>query len=302
MFHDELLSSKIRPESYEAYGKMADTVSASLTSYLWALGHVHEAFRQSGEDYYVSPTLLMMECAEHIDGISILARTGSSTPCTPLNRTAFEIRLALMYMLEMPETEKDRCLAYEYFHHLKQLKTLLKCDPDTVEGKQVRGQTKDSLLPDAFDHPDRDIAEETKAYRELLDTPRYSAIKSEQESSKAKHWHEMWGGPGNVEALARCLKRSGHYEVFYRGWSGPAHGEAALYRLSAGELQAEMDPVRYPRGLPMQCINACNTVNELSLFLLDRFAPSARPELSERYRNNIKPGFDYTLSVKGMEG
>ena len=37
-------------------------------------------------------------------------------------RTGFELQLNLMYMLQTDKDFEERCLAYEYFHWLKQLK------------------------------------------------------------------------------------------------------------------------------------------------------------------------------------
>lgn len=172
----------------------------------------------------------------------------------------------------------------------------MKCDPTSVAGKQVRSQTKGEQLAGAFDHSDRDIA----ALQKMMDQSRYAAVKAEYERSKPKHWYGMWGGPVSIERLASELGRLGHYEVMYRYWSGQAHGEIALKRMDEGRL--EMQPVRCPRGLPNACLNACNLANEMAAFLLNRFVPQLKDELTARYVSKVKPGLVFINSVEGLDG
>jgi hypothetical protein len=302
MFQDEVLSAEQRDHLHEGYRVMAEAVSESLRSYLWVVGHVHRTYLARRKDTHVVPALLLMEYAEPIDGVSILARTGSAKGCVPLIRSAFELQLNLLYMLERDDTYENRCLAYEFFHWMKQMKVAEKCDPASVAGKQVRGQIKGELLADAFDHPKRDIAAESAAIQKMVDNSRYRAVKAEYDLSKPKHWYAMWGGPRDLERLAHALKRHGHYEVMYRYWSGAAHGESALKRLLEGGEKMEMDMVRSPKGLPMACLHAGSLANEMAAFLVGRFLPALRDDLASRYRSRVKPGLDYIKSIRGLEG
>lgn len=300
MFQDDLQAPEQRENYHRWYGQMADAVDVSLKSYLWILGHVKEKFKATGKDTNLAASLLLMEYADPIDGVAILARRGSAKNCVPVIRTGFELQLNLMYMLQLDDKFEDRCLAYEFFHWLKQHKIAEKCDPKSQTGKQVRTQTKGELLADAFDQPERDIAAEIADLQKLMDDSRYAAVKAEYERLKPKHWYGMWGGPRNIEWLAAELGRGGHYEVMYRYWSGNAHGEAALNRMNEGKM--EMQPVRCPRGLPNACLNACNLANEMAAFLMTRFVPQLKDELAARYLANIKPGVSFINSVKGLDG
>ncbi|MBI3465048.1 MAG: hypothetical protein HY000_18630 [Planctomycetes bacterium] len=279
---------------------MADAVDASLKSYLWVLGHVNEQFRATGKDTLLAAALLLMEYADPIDGVAILARKGSARNCVPLIRTGFELQLNLMFMLQRDDAFENRCLAYEFFHWVKQQKVAAKCDPNSDVGKQVRSQTKGELLDGAFDHSEREITAEIAALQKMIDHPRYAAAKAEYERSKPKHWYGMWGGPSNIERLAAELDRLGHYEVMYRYWSGHAHGESALKRIDV--RKPEMLPVRCPRGLPNACLNACNLANEMAVFLMSRFVPQLKDELAARYLANIKPGLVFLNSIEGLDG
>lgn len=300
MFQDDLQTPEQRVRFQNGYGQMADAVDASLKSYLWVLGHVNEKFKATGKDTHLAASLLLMEYADPIDGVAILARKGSARNCVPIIRTGFELQLNLMYMLQQDDKFESRCLACEFFHWVKQLKVAEKCDPNSQTGKQVRSQIKGELLADSFDHPTRDIAAEIVALQNMIAIPRYAAVKAEYEQSKPKHWYAMWGGPGNIERLAAELSRAGHYEVMYRYWSGNAHGESAMKRMDEGKL--EMQPVRCPRGLPSTCLHACSLANEMAAFLTDRFMPQLKEELAARYLANIKPGIVFINSVQGLEG
>ncbi len=309
MFQDEVLPVEESERLHVACGKMADTVSESLQSYVWIVRHLYATYLASGKDTHLVPALLLMEYAEPIDGVSILARMGSARNCVVLIRSGFELQLNLMYMLERDDFYENRCLAYEFFHFQKQLKVAVKCDPDSETGKQVRGQIKGELLADAFEHPMRDIAREIKDAQALVNSPRYTGVKAEYERTKSKlkhrlkHWYELWDGPKDLEHLARELKRHGHYEVLYRYWSGDSHGESALRRIRDGKGGAlEMRPVRSPQGLPMACLHACSFANEMTAFLVNRFLPSLREEMAARYLSRIKPGVEYIKAVRGLEG
>jgi len=282
---------------------MADAVSESLRSHIWVVGELHKPFLQSGKDIHVVPALLLMDYADAIDGVSILAREGSAKNCAQLLRTGMELQLSLMYLLERDDTYEQRCLAYEYFHFLGQLRAAERCDPNSEVGKQLRAKTKGEPLADLFDQTGRDIPSEIKAAKATLDAPRYALVRTELARKKAKHWYGLWDGPASAEDLARHLKQQSVYDTLYRLYSGSSHGETALKRiagLKAEELQ--MDPVRSPKGLPGACRYACALANGMTAFLVDKRLPHLRPQMEQRYIQRIKPGLVYIDSVQGLDG
>ena len=227
---------------------------------------------------------------------------GAAKNCVPLIRTGFELQLGVMFMLERNEDCEKRYLAYEFFHYCKQLKVAMKCDPKSEAGKQVRAQIRGELLADGFDHPERDIQLEIDSLQQIIDHPRYAAVKADYELNQPRHWYGMWNGPTNLERLAKALDRQSRYEMLYRYWSGHAHGESALNRMfDSPECPPRMEAIRTPKGLPTACLHACNLANELAVFLRDRFVPHLRDEMGRRYLNQIKPGIDYINSVRGLE-
>lgn len=302
MFHDDQLQSDEKGRYHEAYAKMAGAVDASLESYLWALDQLFAIFAKSPKDTHVAPTVLLMDYADVIDGVSILARAGAARSCVPLIRSGFELKLNLLYMLERDDVFEDRCLAYEFFHAQRRLKVASKYDPTTSAGKQIRGQSKGEPFADLLDGSTVDLAAEIKAAKEVVESPRYAAVKTEYERTKPKHWYSMWNGPRDIESLAKELKRHALYEVQYRYWSGDTHGEHALDRLMGmGGTAPGMRPLRSPQGLPMACMDACSLANEMAHFLMTRFFPTLKDELAARYLARIKSGMDYLRVVRFEE-
>jgi hypothetical protein len=156
-----------------------------------------------------------------------------------------------MYLVEREDVYDERCLAYEFFHHIKQLNNALKSGPNSEIGKQVRSEIKGEILVDLYDFGDN-ITVELERLRAIVDHPRYAAVKSAYETLKPrpKHWHAMKQGPTNIESLVRALRRLGHYHAMYRYWSGFAHGENALKRAYDTGEQLQMDPTLCVRRRP----------------------------------------------------
>jgi len=303
VFQDDLHSAKESAALHQAYGRMADAVCESLGSYLWVVGELFETFLKSQNDIHAVPALLLMEYAEPIDGVSILARVGSAKNCTQLLRTGMELQLNVMFLMEGDDTYEQRCLAYEYFHFQNQLRVAQKCDPNTEVGKQVRGQSRDEPLGDIFDRTSSDIQSEIKALQAKVNSARYAAVRAEVARTKSKRWYGLWNGPANVEALAGRLKQHAIYETLYRYWSSASHGESALKRMILGKAEGlQMQPVRSPAGLPAACRHACSLANSMTLFIVDKRLPHLHPEMANRFIERIKPGLDYIDSVQGLDG
>src|ERR1700722_14529851 len=100
MFQDDVNTAEQSAALQKAYGQMADAVCESLHSYLWVVGELHKDFFRSQKDIHVVPALLLMDYAEPIDGVSILARAGSAKNCAQLLRTGMELQLNVMYLME----------------------------------------------------------------------------------------------------------------------------------------------------------------------------------------------------------
>jgi hypothetical protein len=122
MFHDNLLTSDERVRFHDAFMRLGDAVSGCLDVFLWVLEEVRRVAYEGRQDIHAAPLMLMFDFAEAIDGVAVLARSGSSKNCSQLLRTALEIQLSLRYMMEGKDTYEQRCLAYEFCHLQDQLR------------------------------------------------------------------------------------------------------------------------------------------------------------------------------------
>jgi hypothetical protein len=295
MFQDNLLPPDDKARFHRAYERMAETVADCLSSYLFVVSEMHKAFSASSTDIHMVPALLLLDLAEAIDGVSILARKGSAKPCYPVLRTGLEVRLSLLYLFENEKTYEERCLAYEYFHFLDQLKWAQRCDPSTDLGKQLRTNTKGEELADLFDLPIEETRERIRDFEGKLAHNRFVTINAKL-TKHTKTWYSLSGGPPGIEALARHLKQQTLYDILYRQWSCASHGEGALRRIA----QMTMDPVRSPNGLKSVCEHACGIVDLTTAFLVEKKLPHLHPEVRRKYLEKIKPGLDFLHSVQGF--
>ena len=313
VFHDELMKDEdeVR-EWHETYGRLSDAVKVSLHKFLDVLKEVERCAHADGKDIHAVMQLLMYDFAEAIDGVTVLVRSGSAKNCPQLLRTAFEVALALRYILEDDQNYERRSLAYEYYHLLDGLKWAQRCDGDHPVGKQLRKELEGDELADIFDVTPKgiDAKKEVGKHEKKVRSARYAVVRTEidrikGEKKKGKpfgesfgNWFSLWGGPKDLRTLSLRLKLLSFYEVLYRPWSNVSHGEAALKRISgrAGDGLI-LDPIRSPAKLPEHCLHACQLTTGLVLTLVDKLVPQLREELRHWYINDMKPALNFTTSV-----
>lgn len=254
----------------------------------------------------VSPKQSVFHFAAAIDGVAVLARSGSSKNCSQLLRTALEVQLSLRYMMEDKNTYEQRCLAYEFYHLQDRLRWALRCDPESQVGKQLRAELVGDQYADIFNVKGRDVAAEARDLEVRMNSSRYASVQAELLWTKAAKirdggWFSLWDGPKNIRGVAIHLKMGSMYEALYRGWSSVTHGEAAIKRISGKNEDAlQINPIRSPKRLPEMCRNACQLSNSMALFLADGLVPHLREEMTQRYIKDIKPGLVFIDSVKGL--
>jgi hypothetical protein len=278
--HDDLFpDAPSRQRMHALYAELAQAVADALALFLRTVRAFEERAGTTGEDHHAVPLMLLLDFADAIDGVAILAGRGASRACHPLLRTAFETQLAVRYMMQTDGDYRRRVLAYEYFHKLRELRLAEKFDPDSDAGRQLRKDIAGDYDPHLFDavRPDADMPAVVARKRAALQTPRYAEVRAEFErvsggkrKNEPSHWYTLWDGPRNARDLTERLKVLSAYESAYRVWSADAHAETAVGRLGGrGENGgADLHPVRSPRALPSVCLTAFETCNGLTLFLL----------------------------------
>ena len=181
-----------------------------------------------GGDENVAPVMLLRHFLDLIDSISILARQSCGDTSKVLIRSALEVTFSLEYLLE--KNTNDRSMDFLLIDILNQIKTINKFNPTTKEGSDLY-----KVLNDEFSFRDLKL-EERYNFKELisdkeglLNLPQYSKSYAEyqriwQKGVKNPQWYSFYGGPKNFRELSIYLKQQSLYELLYRKWSGPTHG------------------------------------------------------------------------------
>jgi hypothetical protein len=138
------------------------------------LDEVRRLAYEGGQDIHAAPLMLMFDFAEPIDGVALLARSGSAKNCSQLLRTALEVQLSSKYMMEHKGTYEQRCLAYEFYHLQDQLRWAQRCDPESQVGKQLRAELAGDPLADIFDVKGRDLTGEASDLEAKMNSARYN--------------------------------------------------------------------------------------------------------------------------------
>lgn len=246
-------------------------------------------------DENMPPLLFLRNILELGDAISILIRKSSIDPCKPLLRSLLENTFGLEYMLEK-ETEK-RALSYLVWHANKDLKLCEKLDSSTERGKHLKKEIeKDKFLDNVdslFNNPI--LIPAKKNAKDLLESLKYVPIETEYQRAntirKNPAWYALFGGPNNIEQLAKYLNLHASYEIFYRGFSGNVHATSIFKKKISQNKDGTTDiiQIRYPEDA--QSITQ-NTVSFLIMTYLAYFKsrlPEKNKEFQEWYFEFRKP-------------
>jgi hypothetical protein len=78
------MTSDERARFHDAFMKVGDAVQACLSVFRWALDEVRRLAYEGGQDIHAAPLMLLFDFAEPIDGVALLARSGSAKNCSQL--------------------------------------------------------------------------------------------------------------------------------------------------------------------------------------------------------------------------
>lgn len=193
-----------------------------------------------GGNEHLAILMPYLHLLEMVDGVQILLAEAAPVPAQLQLRSAFEALLTIEYITETDTMR--RAYAYLVGDVRDRIATYRRMDPKTPEGKQMHARidadesARDMRKPDIPDLDSRIENLET-----MLKKPHwkeaYGEFRALQRRLKRRpSWHQLYGGPENIELLAVHLKRGGQYEILYRRWSKTAHAADAVQRiLTKGE-------------------------------------------------------------------
>lgn len=191
-----------------------------------------DAYKKREGDENLIPLLFFRNILELGDAISILIKNSSIEQCKPLLRSLVENTFGLKYLLQ-DDTAK-RSLSYIVWHTHKTIKFCDKLNSTTQSGKQLKKELeKDVLLKEVNNFFDKPLLATAKQKAEdLLKLPKYVPIETEYQNTlsrkKNPNWYSLYGGPNNIEQLAKQLNLNAFYEIFYRIYSGNVHATSVF--------------------------------------------------------------------------
>lgn len=213
----------------------------------------------------ITPLLLGRHVVEMLDGMSVMVRRSSIDPCDLLLRSQFEALCGLLYMAEKDTLRRAR--QYEVCVNHARIAMHEKIDATTQSGKQFLAEwARDELLK-TIPYKPYDSKPNVTRLTDQLSEPKYAEVEAEWQRMKLEqkatrkanqgaapiNWYSMFGGPRDIQGLARHVAKPGYYEMIYRRSSTYAHATDVhtAARFLSNRSGGQMLRLRFPRELPL---------------------------------------------------
>ena len=252
--------------------------------------------------------VLIRHVCEQIGAVSVLTAQGCADSCKLPLRSAFEAGLGVEYILE--SDSERRGLAYQVAHSLRRIAEYKRLDPNEETGKQLRAELQADPLSSEISWP-ADTTAAVANLEKLLATSDFLPIHDEWKqmrgtckNKKSVEWFSLFGGPKNIEGLAKHLNHRVAYEFQYRTWSNTVHaGDCLLcYGQKTGCTPGEVaiKPIQHPEGLGAMIAWSLGTCIRVSRLLLNRWGtPELREAAEDDWRARFSPELQ-SLITNGM--
>ena len=295
IFADLLPSDENRNQLAKTCADFAAYVRDCIGLLTTAADLVAEASAKGTSYHHGTVYLLARHAIEHLDGISVLVSGGCSQPCQPLLRSALEALLGIYYILEA-DSER-RGLAYQLAHAHKKIKVYQRFDPATEAGRQLRRDIAADPAGDILDGlPALDYPTLIAGLRGMFEQPMFRPLEAEWQRMKAAHpkkkdpdsWYSLFGGPSNLQALARKVGVPAMYEFLYRTWSNEVHAGSAMEAIALKDGQSVIRPIRHPDELQTSVSLAGVFSVSLARKIVEVYDPAKMADLRTRYLDKIQ--------------
>jgi len=294
----ELLDRELDQSLAETLAKFSALLEESVNYGTHLVASVGKAARRRGDEALVV-TLLLRHALEIIDSISVLVRSSSIDPCAILLRALLESFFSTEYVIKgmTPQDRMKRARCFIVWHIHNELKWLDKLDAKTQQGKQFKAlMQKDVAVKNLQLSLPATIVGSIKSREKLLQSPQYIKIEKEYQIIRKKNpnWFSLFGGPKTIQELSVELGRPGLYEIYYRIWSGTAHGTSLIRRgkVSPGK-KGKADIVQLRLAAEAQAIVRDTLIIILGMYrsYIARYIPVQQQEFSKWYVKEIRSGF-----------
>ena len=217
--------------------------------------------------------VLYRHIIELTDGIEVLVSESSPVPAIPLVRSSFEALLAMEYILENGQEYERRSLSWLVGYVHKRLDLYDRLDPSTQKGREFKKDfDNDKTISNVQLPPIVDVQKAKANLQNMLSKPHIQPIEAEFGRYRGTpNWYHLFGGPNNLEHLARHLKRGGQYAILYRSWSTLAHAQDAstfIDRTDQGE--SAIRRIREPETIKEIASNAATSILAATRLILGK--------------------------------
>lgn len=255
----------------------------------------------AAKEHLSAAIALGLHIIEDLDAASVLLRNSVVDPVNLILRSQMEAAFGLAYM-KLDHTQR-RCAQYIVAHAHSRIDWYKKLDPTTGAGKQLNAELKkdDTLREEPDDTPivSLDTEAQIKNLESMLARPEYAEVEAEWQrlrgfKSGQIWWYNLFGGPGNTQALAEAVNDHGFYQLLYRMYSAEMHAtngmESYLPTLVPGI--AAYRPLRYPIQLPMVAQFSVSLALRAYRALIAIFFPNEILAYSKWYTEEIRPDYN----------
>ncbi len=243
-----------------------------------------DAYKNREGDENLIPLLFFRNILELGDSISILIKNSSIEQCKPLLRSLLENTFGLEYLLQ--DDTYRRSLSYIVWHTHETIKFCDKLKSSTQSGKQLKRELeKDILLKVVNNFFDKPLFATAKQNAEdLLKLPKYVPINTEYQNTfsrkKNPKWYSLYGGPDNIEQLAKKLNLNAFYEIYYRIYSGNVHATSVFQNKLTSNSDGTVAIIQIRNPEEIQSVTK-DTLNIIILSFLSYY----KTRLSERKKD-----------------
>ena len=198
--------------------------------------------------------------------------------------------MGVMYILKADT--KRRALAYQVAHTHRKLKLYDQLDPTTDEGKRLRaylGADADEIFNKVPIEFWPKLLKQIQSLTGMLANADYAPIEQEWQATKKKepNWYSLCGGPQNARELASQVGWALMYDFNYRHWSDEVHAGSAMAAVGKKDGEQVMRPIRHPEQLQTSLVHAMNFTLQLSLSLVQTYAPEKLAHIKQNYVDRI---------------
>lgn len=227
---ENILPRQIDPNVGDLLAKFSRLINDAVNFGTYLMKGDAEKHRTGDEN--LPPVLFLRNILDLGDAISVLIQKSSTDSGKILLRSLLENFCGLEYMLKADMNRRALCYILWYTH--KNLKLYDKLNSSSPAGKQfIKEIKKDDLLGNSHGLVDpRGLIAAIQNLESLLKKPWYVSIEAEYQRVHAQQknppWYTLFGGPENIEQLARNLSHRASYDFFYRSFSVSVHATEVL--------------------------------------------------------------------------